>query len=109
MKGFLICLGFVAVGGLLFWWLSLPRLRERLAWNTIAAHLCALVGNSKTIAIAASIEGLSALEEVKVIDISGLVGAERANRIAAILGFVMILLRLITRNAVSFKPNREGA
>jgi len=44
------------------------------------------------------------LDEAKLLDWSALVGSERAGRVMVVMGAVMIVLRLITRVAVSFKP-----
>ena len=44
------------------------------------------------------------LDEAKVLDWSQLLGADSAGRVMVIMGVVMILLRLVTRTAVSFKP-----
>ena len=73
-------------------------------WAKLKAWLWALAGNSKTMLIAYAIEALALLDEMKVIEWSTLLGAERAGRVAAIAGIVMIGLRMVTRNAVSFKP-----
>jgi hypothetical protein len=70
----------------------------------IKAWLWAVAGNSRTLAAAYAVELLAVLDEAKVIDWSSLLGVEGGARVAAILGIVMILLRLITRSAVSFKP-----
>jgi hypothetical protein len=43
------------------------------------------------------------LDEAKLLDWSALVGSERAGRVMVVMGVVMIVLRLITRAAVSFK------
>jgi hypothetical protein len=99
----------------LYYWLLLPRLR-RLAWwdagiaearavlARAGARLRAFCGNSKTIAVAYAAELLGVLDEAKVLDWSQLLGAESAGRVMVIMGAVMILLRLVTRTAVSFKP-----
>jgi hypothetical protein len=73
------------------------RLRTRVR---PAARLC---GNSKTIAVAYAAELLGVLDEAKVLDWSQLLGADSAGRVMVIMGVVMIVLRLVTRTAVSFK------
>lgn len=75
-------------------------------WNPgdLQARIWAIAGNSKTIAVAYAAELLAALDEFKMIDISSLLGAERAGRAVAIMGLIMFGLRLVTRGAASFKP-----
>ena len=51
-------------------------------------------------------ELLGVLDEAKVLDWSQLVGPESAGRVMVIMGALMILLRLVTRTAVSFKPEQ---
>jgi ABC-type amino acid transport substrate-binding protein len=101
----------------LYYWLALPRLR-RLPWwdgavaevravlERAGARLRAFCGNSKTIAVAYAAELLGVLDEAKVLDWSQLLGAESAGRVMVIMGAVMILLRLVTRTAVSFKTQQ---
>jgi len=67
------------------------------------ARLRGLCGNSKTIAVAYAAELLGVLDEAKVLDWSALLGADSAGRVMVIMGAVMIVLRLVTRTAVSFK------
>jgi hypothetical protein len=97
-------------------WLILPRLRRRPAWRGLVVSACAaiaaaagrlraLCGNSRTIAVAYAAELLGLLDEAKLLDWSALLGAESAGRVMVIMGVVMILLRLVTRTAVSFKAN----
>jgi hypothetical protein len=111
----LLTLTIVAV--VLYSWLALPRLR-RLPWwdgvvaeaRSVLARACArlrgLCGNSKTIAVAYAAELLGVLDEAKLLDWSALLGAESAGRVMVIIGAVMIVLRLVTRTAVSFKPQQ---
>jgi len=113
----LIVLVLAVVAVALCCWLALPRLR-RLAWWDPAvaetraflaragARLRGLCGNSKTIAVAYAAELLGVLDEAKVLDWSQLVGADSAGRVMVIMGVVMILLRLVTRTAVSFKAQQ---
>ena len=95
-------------------WLILPRLRRRPGWASIIAEaraalaaafarLRALCGNSRTLAVAYAAELLGVLDEAKLLDWSALLGAESAGRVMVVMGAVMILLRLVTRTAVSFK------
>jgi LacI family transcriptional regulator len=49
-------------------------------------------------------ELLGVLDEAKLLDWSQLIGSEKAGRVMAIMGAVMIVLRVITRAAVSFRP-----
>src|SRR5262249_14136185 len=99
----------------LYYWLLLPRLRRLPWWDAVApelravleracARLRAFCGNSKTIAVAYAAELLGVLDEAKVLDWSQLLGADSAGRVMVIMGVVMILLRLVTRTAVDFKP-----
>ena len=87
----------LAAGGYVGWRMISHR------WPSITARLWALAGNSRTIAVAYAAEIMAALDEAKIVDWSQLLGAERAGRVLAIMGVVMLLLRLITRTAVSFR------
>ena len=111
----LLTLAAIAVA--LYYWLALPRLRLLPWWNGIVAEACSvlaragarlrgLCGNSKTIAVAYAAELLGVLDEAKVLDWSQLLGAESAGRVMVIMGVVMILLRLVTRTAVSFRAQQ---
>ena len=84
----------------LYCWLARPRLRLPPWWDGVVAaaravlaragaRLRGLCGNSKTIAVAYAAE---------------LLGADSAGRVMVIMGVVMIVLRLVTRTAVNFKP-----
>src|SRR5215813_565064 len=108
----LLTLAAIAVA--LYCWLALPRLRLLPWWNGVVAEaravleracarLRAFCGNSKTIAVAYAAELLGVLDEAKVLDWSQLLGADSAGRVMVIMGVVMIVLRLVTRTAVSFK------
>ena len=107
--GFLVLLAIV-IG--LYCGLVLPRPR-RLAWpfvgrlwavlKSVYAGLRVLCGNSRTIAVAYAAGVLGILDEAKVLDWSQLIGAEAAGRVMVIMGAVMLLLRLITRTAVTFR------
>ena len=110
-----LVLAIVAVA--LYYWLLLPRLRRLPWWNAAVfetravferagARLRAFCGNSKTIAVAYAAELLGVLDEAKVLDWSQLLGAESAGRVMVIMGALMILLRLVTRTAVSFKAQQ---
>jgi hypothetical protein len=99
------------------YWLALPRLRRLPWWHAGVAEMCAILeragararafcGNSKTIAVAYAAELLGVLDEAKVLDWSQLLGAESAGRVTVIMGALMILLRLVTRTAVSFKAEQ---
>jgi hypothetical protein len=110
----LIVLVLAAIAITLYYWLALPRQRL-LPWYDAAvaevravleragARARAFCGNSKTIAVAHAAELLGVLDEAKVLDWSQLLGAESAGRVMVIMGALMILLRLVTRTAVSFK------
>ena len=104
-----------AVG--LYYCLALPRLRRLPWWDDAVAEVRAVFesalprarafcGNSKTIAVAYAAELLGVLDEAKVLDWSQLLGAESAGRVMVIMGAVMIVLRLVTRTAVSFKAQQ---
>jgi hypothetical protein len=99
----------------LYCWLARPRLRLPPWWDGVVAaaravlaragaRLRGLCGNSKTIAVAYAAELLGVLDEAKVLDWSQLLGADSAGRVMVIMGVVMIVLRLVTRTAVNFKP-----
>jgi hypothetical protein len=103
-----------AIALTLYIWLLLPRLRRHPGWAgviakaravlaTACARLRALCGNSRTLAVAYAAELLGLLDEAQFLDWSALIGAEGAGRVMAVMGAVMILLRLVTRTAVSFK------
>jgi hypothetical protein len=112
---FLFCLTLViAAVATLYIWLILSRLRRRPGWAGViakagaalaagSARLRALCGNSRTLAVAYAAELLGVLDEAKLLDWSALLGVEGAGRVMAIMGAVMILLRLVTRTAMSFK------
>jgi hypothetical protein len=113
----LIVLALTAIAVALYCWLMLPRLRRLSRWHGVIAEaravlaracvrLRGLCGNSKTIAVAYAAELLGVLDEAKVLDWSALVGADSAGRVMVIMGAVMIVLRLVTRTAVSFKPQQ---
>jgi hypothetical protein len=98
----------------LYIWLILPRLRRRPGWAGVIAkaraafaaayaRLRALCGNSRTLAVAYAAELLGLLDEAQLLDWSALLGAESAGRVMVVMGALMILLRLVTRTAVSFK------
>jgi hypothetical protein len=110
----LIGLVITAIALTLYIWLILPRLRRRPGWAGViakaraafaagSARLRALCGNSRTLAVAYAAELLGLLDEAQLLDWSAIIGAEGASRVMAIMGAVMILLRLVTRTAVSFR------
>jgi hypothetical protein len=95
-------------------WAALPRLRKLSWWSGFVDRLSAfgvgayarlrgLCGNSRTIAIAYASEILGLLDEARLLDWSELVGSENAGRVMVAMGAVMIILRLATRGAVSFR------
>ena len=86
-----------------YWWVVLPRLRKFSWWDGVVARLWAMAGNSKTILVAYAMELIGVMDEARMLDWSQLVGAENAGRVMVIMGAAMILLRLVTRTAVSFK------
>lgn len=91
-----------AVAGTLYaWWNGGIKMRAALA--AACARLRALAGNSRTLAVAYAAELLGVLDEAKVLDWSALIGAEAAGRVMVVMGALMIVLRLVTRTAVSFK------
>ena len=100
----LIVLALIIVAIALYCWLDGVVAAVRAVLERAAARLRGLCGNSKTIAVAYAAELLGVLDEAKVLDWSQLLGADSAGRVMVIMGVVMILLRLVTRTAVSFKP-----
>jgi hypothetical protein len=86
-----------------YWRVVLPRLRKLAWWDRFAARAWAVAGNSKTIAVAYAVELIGVMDEASMLDWSQLVGAENAGRIMVIMGAAMILLRLVTHTAVSFR------
>jgi hypothetical protein len=110
-------LGFVGALAMIvgvYWWVLLPRLRTFAWWDGFQKGVCArlgllcsrlwaLTGNSRTILVGYAAELLGMLDEAKLLDWSALIGSERAGRVMVVMGVVMIVLRLVTRAAVSFK------
>ena len=86
-----------------YWRVVLPRLRKLAWWDRFAARAWAVAGNSKTIAVAYAVELIGVMDEASMLDWSQLVGAENVGRIMVIMGAAMILLRLVTHTAVSFR------
>ena len=86
-----------------YWWLVLPRLRKFPWWDGVVARLWAMAGNSKTSLVVYAVELIGVMDEARMLDWSQLVGAENAGRVMVIMGVAMILLRLVTRTAVSFR------
>jgi hypothetical protein len=86
-----------------YWRVVLPRLRKLAWWDRFAARAWAVAGNSKTIAVAYAVELIGVMDEASMLDWSQLVGAENAGRVMVIMGAAMILLRLVTHTAVSFR------
>jgi uncharacterized membrane protein len=86
-----------------YWRVVLPRLRKLAWWDRFAARAWAVAGNSKTIAVAYAVEMIGVMDEASMLDWSQLVGAENAGRVMVIMGAAMILLRLVTHTAVSFR------
>src|SRR5262249_17802981 len=111
----LLTLAAIAVA--LYYWLALPRPRFLPRWNGIGARASSVLArpgapprglraNSTTIARAYAAQPLGVLDEAKVLDWSQLLGGESAGRVMVIMGVVMILLRLVTRTAVSFRAQQ---
>ena len=100
LLGFLMLLAIIAAT---YGRLVLPRLRKLPWWKRFVARVWAVAGNSKTIAVAYAVELIGVMDEASILDWSQLVGAENAGRVMVIMGAAMILLRLVTRTAVSFK------
>jgi hypothetical protein len=109
----MLIVALIIVAIALYYWLLRPRLRLppwcdaaelRAVLARAGARLRGLCGNSKTIAVAYAAELLGVLDEAKVLDWSQLLGVDSAGRVMVIMGVVMIVLRLVTRTAVSFKP-----
>ena len=98
--GFLIPFAIIATA---YWWFVLPRLRKFSWWDRAVAQLWAVAGNSKTILVAYAVELIGVMDEARMLDWSQLVGAENAGRVMMMMGVAMILLRLATRTAVSFR------
>src|SRR5882724_7431215 len=101
--GLLGFVGFLAIIVGAYWWALLPRLRKLSWWDTFVSKAWALAGNSKTILVGYAAELIGVLDEARLLDWSELVGSERAGRVMVVMGAVMIVLRLVTRVAVSFK------
>ena len=110
----MLIVALIIVAIALYYWLLRPRLRRLPWWDAAVAEVRAVLdragvrarafcGNSKTIAVAYAAELLGVLDEAKVLDWSQLLGADSAGRVMVIMGVVMIVLRLVTRTAVSFR------
>ena len=95
--------GLIAIAFGAWRWAVLPRLRKLHWWGGFVARVRALCGNSKTLAVAYGIELIGILDEARLLDWSELVGSENAGRVMVAIGAVMIVLRLVTRGAVSFR------
>ena len=89
-----VAIGLVVIG--VYFWL-------RKKWPEVEVKLWALAGNSRTLLVAYAAELLGAIDELKLVDLSALLGSERAGRVMVVMGLVMIVLRLVTRTAVSFR------
>jgi hypothetical protein len=100
LLGFLMLLAIIAAT---YWRVVLPRLRKLAWWKRFVARVWAVAGNSKTIAVAYAVELIGVMDEASMLDWSQLVGAENAGRVMVIMGAAMILLRLVTHTAVSFR------
>jgi hypothetical protein len=100
LSGFLMLFAIIVAA---YWRVVLPRLRKLAWWEGLVVRVWAIAGNSKTIAVAYAVELVGVMDEAKMLDWSQLVGAENAGRVMVIMGVAMILLRLVTRTAVSFK------
>jgi hypothetical protein len=100
LSGFLMLFAIIIAA---YWRVVLPRLRKLAWWEGLVVRVWAIAGNSKTIAVAYAVELVGVMDEAKMLDWSQLVGAENAGRVMVIMGVAMILLRLVTRTAVSFK------
>lgn len=72
-------------------------------WQKLKAYAWALAGNSKTLLVAYGMEVIGFLDEAKYFDWSSLVGSERAGRIVAICGGLMIVMRVLTKGAMAFE------
>ena len=96
MNTLIIAIGvaLVIIGG--YFWL-------RKKWPDLEAKLWALAGNSRTLLVAYAAELLGAIDELKLVDLSALLGSEKAGRVMVVMGLVMIVLRLVTRTAVSWR------
>ena len=100
LLGFLMLFAIIVAA---YWQVVLPRLRKLPWWERFVARVWAVAGNSKTIAVAYAVELIGVMDEASMLDWSQLVGAENAGRVMVIMGAAMILLRLVTRTAVSFR------
>lgn len=76
-------------------------------WPKIKSYLWAFAGNSRTVLMAYGLEVAGYIDEAKYYDWSNLVGSERAGRIVAACGVVMIVLRIMTKAAVLFSPKEN--
>lgn len=73
-------------------------------WQKLKCRAWALAGNSRTVLVAYGMEVAGYIDEAKYFDWSNIVGSERAGRIVAACGVIMIVLRVMTKAAVLFSP-----
>lgn len=78
-------------------------------WRKIKARLWALAGNSRTLLVMYGIEVAGYLDESKYLDWSAWFGAERAGRIAMIIGGVAIGLRIVSKGAVMWQTLEDDS
>lgn len=71
-------------------------------YETAKSWVWAAAGNSRTIMVAYAAELLALLDEFKLLDWSSLVG-ENSGKVVAVMGVVIFVLRIITREPVSFQ------
>jgi len=69
-------------------------------WIKFREWFWRVCGNSRTIAIAYAAQILALLDELKLLDWSALLGVERGGRVMAIMGVIMVVMRLITTTRV---------
>lgn len=69
-------------------------------WHKLKAHLWCLAGNSRTVLVAYGLEAAGYVDEAKYFDWSSLIGSERAGRVVAFCGGLMIVMRILTKGAV---------
>ena len=73
------------------------------------ARLWALAGNSRTLLVAYGLELVGALDEARYFAWSDWFGVTNGGRIAVACGFVMILMRMVTRGALAWQAQIDKA
>ena len=69
----------------------------------LKARFWAMCGNSRTILVSYLAMILAILEQAQVLDWAVLLGEKSSGKIMAIMGVAMLILRLVTQSAATFR------